>query len=119
MYPVIGIKLLLKLNYGLISFIEARGKCNHDVALFQKQLLVSVHLSLFLLNLGPLTLHLLELRLIFHPDQLLFFFEQSSELRCLLYLFTSNQHLRVESPYFLLKSLFLLTFKDKITVSFL
>ena len=25
MYPVIGIELLLKLNYGLISFIEARG----------------------------------------------------------------------------------------------
>ena len=34
MYPVISIKFLLKLNNSLISFIKARGKCNHNVTLF-------------------------------------------------------------------------------------
>lgn len=68
MYPVICIKFLLKLNNGLISFIKTRGKCNHDVALFQKKLLISVDLCFLLFNLGPLTFHLLKLLLIFHPD---------------------------------------------------
>ena len=101
-YPVISIKLLLQLNNGLISFIEAGCKCNHDVTLFQKQLLISVYLSFLFLNLGPLTLHLLKFLLILHPYQLLFFFEQSPELRRLLNFLTSYQHLRVESPYLLL-----------------
>jgi hypothetical protein len=42
--------------------------------LFQMQLLVSVDLSLFLLDLGPFALHFLEFLLVFHPDEFLFLF---------------------------------------------
>lgn len=34
MYSIISIKFLLKLDNSLISFIEARSKCNHNVTLF-------------------------------------------------------------------------------------
>ena len=59
MNPIIRIKFFLKLNNSLIPFIETGCKCNHNVALFQKQLLISVYLSLLLLNLSPLPFHLL------------------------------------------------------------
>lgn len=68
---VISVKLLLQLNNGLISFVEARREGNHDVSLLQQQVLVPVHLGLPLFDLVPLSLDLVEFDLVFLSDEAL------------------------------------------------
>jgi len=119
MDPVVCIEFFLKLNNGLISFIKSTRQSNHNVSLFKQKLLVPINLCLFFLDLSPFSFHLLKFLLILLSNQLLFLLKQSSELRCLFYLFTPNKHLRVESPYFLLKSFFLLFLLVELSVPFL
>lgn len=53
-----GVKLLLQLNDGLIALIQASSKGNHDVALFLKETLVSIYLSLLFVDLFSLSFNL-------------------------------------------------------------
>jgi hypothetical protein len=59
MYPVVGIELLLQLYNGLIALIQTGGQRDHDVSLFEQELLVTVDLCLLLFYLSTLTFHLL------------------------------------------------------------
>jgi hypothetical protein len=60
-YPIVGVQLLLKLDYCLIPLVQPRSKCNHYVTLLQKELLVPVYLGFLFLDLSALSLHFLEL----------------------------------------------------------
>ncbi len=116
---IVRVQLLLQLNDRLVAFIESRGKRNHDVPLLEQQLLVSVHLCLFFFDLRALPLHFLQFKLILLPDQFLFLLQERAKLRGLLDLLPADEHLRVKRPYFLFKSLFLLSLHDKVAVAFL
>lgn len=85
-----GIKLLLQLDYGLISLVEPRGECDHDVPLLEEESLVAVHLCLVLLHLLALDLQLVDASLIFLPESPLLFFESRLKLGQVLYLLASN-----------------------------
>ncbi len=76
-------------------------------------------MSLLLLDLVALSFHLLELLLVLLPYQFLLFLKQGAELRSLLYLLTSYQHLGVQSPNLLFKPLLLLPFHDVLAVPLL
>ena len=101
--PVVRIKFLLQLNDCLISFVQTTGQGNHDVSLFEQELFISVNLSLSFFDLGPLTLYLVQLCLIFLPDALLLLFERRPELRRVFNLLASRQNLRVHCFDFLFK----------------
>ena len=92
-YPIVCVQLLLQLDYRLIPLVQPRSKCDHYVALLQKELLVPVDLGLLFLDLGALSLHLLQLQLVLLPDQLLLLFQEGAELWRLLDLLATYQHL--------------------------
>ena len=73
---VVGVELLLQLDDRLVTLVQPRGQGDHDVSLLKKQLLVPVDLGFLFFYLSPLTFHLLQLQLIFLPDQLLLLFKQ-------------------------------------------
>ena len=90
---IVCIKLFLELDDCLISLVQSRSQCYHDVSLLQKELLVSVDLGLLFLDLGALSLHLLEFKLVLLSDQLLLLFQEGAELRRLFDLLATYQHL--------------------------
>lgn len=98
----------MKLNDCLVSFIQPAGQGDHDISLFQQQLLVSVHLLLVLFDLDPFLLYLLHLLVEFHSHYSLLLLQSISELRQVLYLLTTNEDLRVHGLYFLFENLLLL-----------
>lgn len=105
------IKLLLQLNNGLIPLVEACRQRNHNVALLQKQLLVSVHLCFVLLDELPLSFNVLKLALVLLPNGFLPFFECRTELRGILYFLSASEHLRVHKADLLFKHFLFLLFK--------
>ena len=70
---VICVQLFLQLDDGLISLVESTGQGYHDVSLLEQQLLVSINLSLPLLQLISLLLHLTQFHLVLLPYNLLLF----------------------------------------------
>lgn len=119
MDSIIGVELLLKLDYGLVALIKSACQSDHDVSLLQQELLVSVDLGLVFLDLSPLALHVLELLLILLPDELLLLLEQGTELRGLLDFLAANEHLGVEGANLLLETLLLFFLLVELSVSLL
>ena len=70
-------------------------------------MLVAVHLSLALLDLGPLSLDLRQLRLVLLPDPLLLLFEGRAELGCVFDFLTTWEDLRIHSLDLILEEAFL------------
>jgi len=107
---VVGLHLLLELDDSLVSLVQSGRKCDHDVSLFQKQVLVPVHLLLVFLDLKTFFFDLLDFNIVLLPDNSLSFFNGRSELRRVFNFLASNQHLAVHRRYFLFKSLLLFFF---------
>lgn len=85
----------MQLDDCLITFIESRRQCNHNVPLLQEKLLVSVNLGLALLYLVSLPFDLVQLALVLLSDSFLLLLESCSELGCVFNLFATVEHLRV------------------------
>jgi hypothetical protein len=105
---IVGIQLLLQLNNGFVPLVKPTGQSNHDVSLFKEQLFVSIHLLLVLLDLYPFFLDFLHFLVVLFSDQPLSLFQRRSELRGVLDLLTTFEHLGVHRLDLLLKELALL-----------
>ena len=104
--PVVSIELLLQLDNALISFIQSAGQGNHNVSLFEKQLLVAVNLCLAFFDSLALTLDFVQLCFILLSDAFLLFFQGRAELRSVFDHFTTRQNLRSHSLDLILKDAF-------------
>lgn len=93
MNTIISIKLLLQLNYSLVSFIKSSCESYHNISLLQQQLLISIYLSFVFFDLLPLSLDVSEFRLIFLAYNALLCLESRAKLRQVLDLFSSDQYL--------------------------
>jgi hypothetical protein len=57
-YSIVGVKLFLKLDYGLISLIQSRCQRNHDVSLLKQKLLIPIDLRFSFFYLCPFSFNL-------------------------------------------------------------
>lgn len=92
---IVSIKLFLKLDDGLISLVQSRGQCYHDVPLLKEKLFVPVNLSLPFLNLSALSFNLIQFNLVLLSYSFLLFFKGGPKLGGILDFLASCQHLWV------------------------
>ena len=105
------IKLLLKLDDGLITFVKTCSERNHYVSLLKQELLIAVYLCLVFFNELPLAFNILQFAFILLTDCLLTLLERATKLRSILNFFTSCKHLRIHEADLFLKHLLFFLFK--------
>jgi len=93
---IVCIQFFLELDNCFITLVETGGQRDHDVSLFQQQLLVSVDLGLVFFDLNTLALNLAKFCIVFLPDLLLLLLKRNSKLLCLFNLLSSSEHLPVQ-----------------------
>jgi len=117
--PVVGVKLLLQLDNGLVSLVQSGSQRDHNVALLQQQLFVSVDLRLALLDLIAFALNLIQLGFVLLSDALLLFFERGPELRSVFDFLATGEDLRVHClDLFFQRPLVLLSLKEFMRADF-
>jgi len=102
-YSIICFQLFLELDDRFVSLIESWCQCNHDISLFQEELLVSINLLFIFLDLDSFLLNFLHPLIIFLSDHFLSFFECISKLWSIFNFLSTHEKLTVHSSNLLLK----------------
>ena len=109
----------MQLDNGLVSLVQSGSKRDHNVALLQQQLFVSVDLRLALLDLVAFTFNLIQLGFVLLSDALLLFFERGSELRSVFNFLAAGEDLRVHRlDLFLQRPFVLLSLEEFVRADF-
>jgi len=109
-FPYFGevFDFLLQRNDGFVSLVQTGSECDHDVALFEQQLLVAVDLDLFLLNDLLLLVQFIEFVFVLHLDEFGFFLQHDAELRGVLNFASADEEFGLHLLEFVVELLVLL-----------